>query len=340
MDQVVTARAPAVDLREPALDIRGLRTEFRIGGRWHAAVRDVSLTLHANETLAIVGESGSGKSVTALSVLRLLPGAGARIGAGAVIFAGRDLMRLSEAEMSDVRGNAIAMIFQEPMTSLNPTMTIGDQIAEAIVVHRGAAWAFARAQALRLLDEVKIPAAATRLDDYPHQFSGGMRQRVMIAMALACRPQVLLADEPTTALDVTIQAQVLRQLAELKRAYGMAMLFITHNLGVVAQIADRVAVMYAGAIVEVASVADLFARPMHPYTAALLRAMPRVDRYAKGLEPIPGGVPALTAMPSGCAYAPRCPLKQPGCTAHHPDLLRFRDGHHVRCPVVLPGAGQ
>ena len=340
MAQAVAAQEPVAAAEAAALEIRGLRTEFRIGTQWHAAVRDLSLTLRANETLAIVGESGSGKSVTALSVLRLLPSAGARIAAGAVMFAGRDLTQLSEAEMSNVRGNAIAMIFQEPMTSLNPTMTVGDQIAEAIVIHRGAPWGAARAQALHLLDEVKIPAAAKRLDDYPHQFSGGMRQRVMIAMALACRPQVLLADEPTTALDVTIQAQVLRQLAELKRAYGMAVLFITHNLGVVAQIADRVAVMYAGEIVEVASVADLFARPMHPYTAALLRAMPRVDRDAAGLEPIPGGVPALTAMPAGCFFAPRCPLRQPSCTARHPDLLPFRAGHEVRCPVVLAEAGR
>ncbi|HLH87977.1 MAG TPA: ABC transporter ATP-binding protein [Xanthobacteraceae bacterium] len=340
MDQAVAAKEQVAAADAAVLDIRGLRTEFRIGGQWHAAVRDLSLALRANETLAIVGESGSGKSVTALSALRLLPSAGARIAAGAVMFDGRDLTKLSEAEMSDVRGNAIAMIFQEPMTSLNPTMAIGDQIAEAIVIHRGAAWSSARAQALRLLDEVKIPAAATRLDDYPHQFSGGMRQRVMIAMALACRPQVLLADEPTTALDVTIQAQVLRQLAELKRAYGMAVLFITHNLGVVAQIADRVAVMYAGEIVEAASVADLFARPTHPYTAALLRAMPRVDRDAAGLEPIPGGVPALTAMPTGCFFAPRCPLRQASCTAQHPELLRFPNGHEVRCPVVLAEAAR
>jgi oligopeptide/dipeptide ABC transporter ATP-binding protein len=323
----------------PALDIRGLRTEFRIGGHWYPAVRDLSVALQSNETLAIVGESGSGKSVTALSILRLLPRAGARIGAGSVIFEGSDLTRLSEAEMSDVRGNAIAMIFQEPMTSLNPTMTVGDQIAEAIIIHRKVPWQAARAEALRLLEEVKIPSAARRLDDYPHQFSGGMRQRVMIAMALACRPRVLLADEPTTALDVTIQAQVLRQLDELKRAYGMAVLFITHNLGVVAQIADRVAVMYAGEIVEVAPVEELFAEPTHPYTTALLRAMPRVDRDAEGLEPILGSVPAVASIPPGCAYAPRCPLRQRSCTAQHPDLAVLRGGHSVRCPVILAGAG-
>ncbi len=320
----------------PALDIRNLRTEFRIGGEWYPAVRDVSLALAPNETLAIVGESGSGKSVTALSILGLLPKVGARLGAGEVLFDGRDLAKLSEREMSTVRGNAIAMIFQEPMTSLNPTMTVGEQIAEAIVIHRGGSWGEARAEALRLLREVKIPSAESRLHDYPHQFSGGMRQRVMIAMALACRPKILLADEPTTALDVTIQAQVLLQLAELKQAYGMSVLFITHNLGVVAQIADRVAVMYAGEVVELADVETLFARPLHPYTAALLRAMPRADRDSDSLEPIPGGVPALTALPPGCAYAPRCPLKLTSCEEQRPELLAAGTAAHlVRCPVQL-----
>jgi oligopeptide/dipeptide ABC transporter ATP-binding protein len=320
----------------PLLDIRNLRTEFRVGGRWYAAVRDLSLSLAPNETLAIVGESGSGKSVTALSILRLLPKAGARIGAGQVLFDGRDLARLSDREMSAVRGNAIAMIFQEPMTSLNPTMTVGEQIAEAITIHRGGSQAQAMAEALRLLKEVKIPSAESRLGDYPHQFSGGMRQRVMIAIALACRPKVLLADEPTTALDVTIQAQVLMQLDELKQAYGMSVLFITHNLGVVAQIADRVAVMYAGEVVELASVETLFARPLHPYTAALLRAMPRADQASDNLEPIPGSVPAVTAMPPGCAYAPRCPLKQPSCEERRPELMAAGTTEHlVRCPVRL-----
>jgi peptide/nickel transport system ATP-binding protein len=319
-----------------ALDIRNLRTEFRIGGGWYPAVRDLSLSLAANETLAIVGESGSGKSVTALSILQLLPKAGARIGAGEVLFDGRDLAKLSEREMSTVRGNAIAMIFQEPMTSLNPTMTVGEQIAEAITIHRGGSHAAAMAEALRLLKEVKIPSADSRIHDYPHQFSGGMRQRVMIAMALACRPRILLADEPTTALDVTIQAQVLLQLNELKEAYGMSVLFITHNLGVVAQIADRVAVMYAGEVVELAGVEALFARPMHPYTEALLRAMPRADQSSDSLEPIPGSVPALTAMPRGCAFAPRCPIKQPSCETERPELAAIdATSHLVRCPVRI-----
>jgi oligopeptide/dipeptide ABC transporter ATP-binding protein len=327
--------------QETALEIRGLRTEFRVGGRWYPAVRDLSLSVAKNETLAIVGESGSGKSVTALSILRLLPQAGARIGAGEIQFNGRDLVQLSEREMSTVRGNSIAMIFQEPMTSLNPTMTVGEQIAEAITIHRKVSRAEAMAEALRLLREVKIPSAESRLHDYPHQFSGGMRQRVMIAMALACRPKVLLADEPTTALDVTIQAQVLMQLDELKEAYGMSVLFITHNLGVVAQIADRVAVMYAGEVVELANVDALFAQPTHPYTEALLRAMPRADRATDNLEPIPGGVPAVTAMPAGCAYAPRCPYRQPSCEEERPELLPLNDtGHLVRCPVrLVKGSG-
>src|SRR6185312_3823154 len=228
-----------------------------------------------------------------------------------VLLGGLDLVPLGENEMEKVRGNAISMIFQEPMTSLNPVLPIGFQVAEALRYHTPLSEAKARAQALALLEQVKIPSAARRFDDYPHQFSGGMRQRVMIAMALACSPQVILADEPTTALDVTIQAQVLSLLAELKAAYGMAMIFITHNLGVVASIADRVAVMYAGEIVEIAPVNELFARPTHPYTELLLRSIPRVDRDTGGLSAIAGQVPAIGAMPSGCRFAARCPLREP-----------------------------
>lgn len=319
---------------QPVLELRELRTEFRIGGQWHAAVRGVSLTVHPNETLAIVGESGSGKSVTALSVLRLLPASGARHGAGSVWLDGMEISKISEKDMADLRGDAIAMIFQEPMTSLNPTMTIGDQIAEAIRQHRRVSWREARALALDALNEVKIPAAAKRFDDYPHQFSGGMRQRVMIAMALACKPKVLLADEPTTALDVTIQAQILTLLDDLKTAHGMAVVFITHNLGVVAQIADRVAVMYAGEVVELADAAALFAHPTHPYTEALLRAMPRVDIDTSHLEPIPGSVPPLTNMPGGCAYASRCALREDRCLEIHPMLEALPgSAHQVRCIV-------
>jgi peptide/nickel transport system ATP-binding protein len=245
----------------PILAVEHLVTAFRSGGREHAAVRDVSFAVERNETLAIVGESGCGKSVTALSVMGLVPVANGRIVDGRIRFAGRDLVGLSEEEMRKIRGDRISMIFQEPMTSLNPVLTVGFQVAEAFRYHRDMGRGEANAAALDLLDQVKIPSARQRFGDYPHQFSGGMRQRVMIAMALACRPQLLLADEPTTALDVTIQAQVLSLLAELKTTYGMAMIFITHNLGVVASIADRVAVMYAGEIVEIAPVDELFARP-------------------------------------------------------------------------------
>ncbi|WP_116083849.1 ABC transporter ATP-binding protein [Tropicimonas sp. IMCC34011] len=316
------------------LDIRGLTTEFRVNGRWHAAIQDVDLSLAANETLAVVGESGSGKSVTALSTLRLLPQAGARIGRGEILFEGRDLAKLSERQMAKVRGNDIAMIFQEPMTSLNPTMTVGDQIAEVLMIHRGMSHGAALNEARDLLDEVRVPDPARRVTEYPHQFSGGMRQRAMIAIALACRPKVLLADEPTTALDVTVQHQVLTLLDDLKRERGMGVIFITHNLGVVAQIADRVAVMYAGEIVETADCTRLFANPAHPYTEALLRAMPRVDRRADTLEPIPGSVPSITGRPAGCYFAPRCGYARPEC-GHHPVLGPISGAggsdHQARC---------
>jgi oligopeptide/dipeptide ABC transporter ATP-binding protein len=322
----------------PLLELKALRTEFRIRKQWQAAVRGVSLSLKRNETMALVGESGSGKSVTALSVLRLLPGASARHGGGHVMLEGRDLSTLSEGQMSKVRGNDIAMIFQDPMTSLNPTMTVGNQIAEAVCQHNKMSKAAARQEALAALREVGIPGAEDRLNDFPHQFSGGMRQRVMIAMALACKPKVLIADEPTTALDVTIQAQILALLAQLQAAHGMSVLFITHNLGVVAQIADRVAVMYAGEVVELADVDSLFARPVHPYTQALLRAMPRVDIDLDGFRAIPGRAPTLTAMPTGCAFAARCPSREPQCEREHPELVPVSEGnntHMVRCPVQL-----
>jgi oligopeptide/dipeptide ABC transporter ATP-binding protein len=324
----------------PTLELRNLSTEFRIGGQWHAAIRNVSLSVDKNETLAIVGESGSGKSVTALSILRLMPQAGARHGGGEVLLEGQDVTKLSEKQMARLRGNAMAMIFQEPMTSLNPTMGIGDQIAEAVRLHRKLSWSEARKVALEVLEEVKIPAAAKRFKDYPHQFSGGMRQRVMIAMALACKPKVLLADEPTTALDVTIQAQILTLLDDLKKAYGMSVIFITHNLGVVAQIADRVAVMYGGEVVELADVNELFARPAHPYTEALLRVMPRVDTNAANLEPIPGSVPAITARPAGCTFAARCALREAVCETQHPPLSALPGStQQVRCFVRARQAG-
>ena len=317
----------------PALELHGLRTEFRINGRWHPAVRDLSLTLMRDETLALVGESGCGKSVTALSVMGLVQPPYGRVAAGRIVLEGRDLAGLSEREMERVRGDRMAMIFQEPMTSLNPVMTVGDQVAEALRVHRGLDRAAARARALALFEEVKIPSAAARLREYPHQFSGGMRQRVMIAIALACEPAVLLADEPTTALDVTIQAQVLGLLADLRARHGMAVLFITHNLGVVAQIADRVAVMYAGEIVEAGPVGAIFARPAHPYTRALFSAIPRLDAAAQALSAIPGRVPPLDAMPAGCRFAPRCPLARAGC-GREQVLAEVAAGHAARCHVA------
>ncbi len=319
------------------LSVEHLRTEFRIAGAWHAAVDDVSFSLAPEETLALVGESGCGKSVTALSVMGLVPAPQGRIARGHITLERRELVGLPEATLEKLRGARMAMIFQEPMTSLNPVMTIGAQVAEALMVHQRLSRREAEAKALAVLDEVKIPSAARRFHEYPHQFSGGMRQRVMIAMALACEPAVLLADEPTTALDVTIQAQVLALLADLKGRHGMAMLFITHNLGVVAQIADRVAVMYAGQIVEQAPVAEIFARPAHPYTRALFAAIPRMDRDAQELAAIPGRVPPLDAMPTGCRFAPRCPLARAGC--EQPQVLApFAEGHLARCHVAT-GAG-
>jgi oligopeptide/dipeptide ABC transporter ATP-binding protein len=317
----------------PVLELEDLRTEFRIGSRWRAAVDGVSLHLHAGETLALVGESGCGKSMTALSIMGLVPAPAGRIGGGQILLDGTDLVGLSEARLEKLRGDRMAMIFQEPMTSLNPVMTIGAQVAESLRIHRGLSRAAASAAALAVLEEVKIPSAARRFNDYPHQFSGGMRQRVMIALALACEPALLLADEPTTALDVTIQAQVLGLLADLKAKHGMAMLFITHNLGVVAQIADRVAVMYAGQIVEEAGVHEMFARPAHPYTRALFAAIPRMDLDAQELQAIPGRVPPLDAMPTGCRFQPRCPSARAGCELPQ-TLAPAAPGHTARCHVA------
>jgi len=320
---------------DPILRVENLTTEFRIKGQWHPAIRSLSFTVGRNETLAIVGESGCGKSITALSIMRLIPPAQGRVAAGRVVLADNDLLTLPEARMEKIRGDRMAMIFQEPMTSLNPVMTIGGQIAEAVRYHKGLSKRDARARALELLEWVRIPAAARRYDDYPHQFSGGMRQRVMIAMALACEPDLLLADEPTTALDVTIQVQILALLAELKERRSMGMIFITHNLGVVASIADRVAVMYGGRIIEEADVESLFDRPTHPYTEALLRSMPRVDQPRAELVPIPGQVPPITTETPGCRYADRCPLAQPRCREAMPPLASV-DGsttHRARCWV-------
>ncbi len=316
------------------LTVNGLTTEIRIAGQWHQAVRDVSFAVRQKETVALVGESGCGKSLTALSIMKLLPSGVGRIAAGQVRVDGQDLTNATDAQMERVRGARIGMIFQEPMTSLNPVLTIGFQIAEPLIYHQRLSRAAARDRVVELLELVRIPAAADRLDQYPHQFSGGMRQRVMIAVALACAPKVLIADEPTTALDVTIQAQVLALLADLQRSAGLAVLLITHNLGVVASVADRVLVMYGGDVVESAPVAAFFARPTHPYSAALLAAMPRADRSAEALAPIPGQVPVLPEMPRGCRFQSRCTVREARCSERPPLAAIDTAGTHaVRCWV-------
>jgi len=320
-------------MREQVLRVEDLRVEFRIGAEWYPAVDGVSFTLDRDETLALVGESGCGKSVTALSIMGLVPEPSGRVSAGRILLDETDLRTVDEAKFERLRGDRMTMIFQEPMTSLNPVLSIGSQVAEALRVHRGLSRTDADAKALAVLEEVKIPSARQRFHDYPHQFSGGMRQRVMIAMALACEPTLLLADEPTTALDVTIQAQVLGLLADLKERHGMAMLFITHNLGVVAQIADRVAVMYAGQIVEEAPVQEIFSSPAHPYTRALFATIPRLDRTEQSLAAIAGRVPPLNDMPKGCRFAPRCPLCREGCEAPQV-LLATAPRHLARCHIA------
>ncbi len=315
----------------PLLEVRDLSTQFRIGGGWYAATRGISFDLAPNETLALVGESGCGKSITCQSLLGLIPAAGRT--RGSIRYRGRELVGMPEAELEDLRGKEIAMIFQEPMTALNPVMTVGEQIAESLLVHHVGGRREARAEAVALMERVRIPAARQRYHDYPHQFSGGMRQRIVIAMAMACKPRILLADEPTTALDVTIQAQVLAELRDLCANFEMSMVFITHSLGVVAAIADRVAVMYAGEIVEMAPVDELFANPRHPYTRALLAAIPRVDRSVNDLVAIPGQVPPITRFEEGCRFAPRCEHRMPACTASRPLLAPFgaEEDHRVAC---------
>jgi oligopeptide transport system ATP-binding protein len=306
----------------PLLDVRGLTTRFRTDRGEVTAVDDVSFTLEAGQTLAIVGESGSGKSVTALSLMRLIPQPPGRISGGQILFEGRDLLRLSEEQMRSVRGNRIAMIFQEPMSSLNPSLTVGLQVAEPINVHRKTPWPAAFQAARVLLERVQIPDAESRLHTYPHQYSGGMRQRAMIATALACNPKLIIADEPTTALDVTVQAQILDLLKELTRETGAALILITHDLGLVARYADRVVVMYAGRVVEQAPAADLYRAPQHPYTRGLLASVPRLDGPAgERLVPIDGAPPDLAALPPGCAFAPRCTHALPSCLDNRP-LLR------------------
>jgi len=338
---VAAAAATSPDLDpgsgEAPLRVERLTTSIRIDRRWFDAVRDVSFEVHRRETLALVGESGCGKSLTALSIMGLLPAGVGRVSAGRITVDGVDMTAASDAKAQALRGDRIGMIFQEPMTSLNPVLPVGFQIAESLVEHRGASRREARQRALELMELVRIPAAAQRLDAYAHQFSGGMRQRVMIAIALACGPKVLIADEPTTALDVTIQAQVLALLADLQRREGLAVLLITHNLGVVASVADRVIVMYGGDVVESAPVKQFFRRPTHPYSEALLAAMPRVDQSAAALAPIPGQVPTLPELPTGCRFQSRCPLRIARCAELPPLIpLAAEPDHGVRCWVRAP----
>jgi peptide/nickel transport system ATP-binding protein len=319
------------------LEVKGLKTHFFMRDGVVRAVDGVSFALEKGKTLGIVGESGCGKSVTALSIMGLIPRPPAKIVEGEILFDGRDLTGLSDRQLEDVRGRQIAMIFQDPMTSLNPTIKIGTQITETLRRHMDTSKDAARKRAIELLEEVRIPKASERIDDYPHRFSGGMRQRVMVAIALACNPMLLIADEPTTALDVTIQAQILDLLDELRRDHGMAMIIITHDMGVVAETADDIAVMYAGQIVEQATALDLFDRPEHPYTEALLGALPQLEgdtaEIREGrLVSIPGRPPDLIDPPEACRFGPRCPYAHLGdsCTTEAPQLREIRSGHWVR----------
>lgn len=323
------------------LEVKDLRTYFYTRDGVVRSVDGVSFSISEGETLAIVGESGCGKSVTSLSLLRLIPSPPGKIVSGSILFHGKDLLALSDEEMRDIRGDKISMIFQEPMTSLNPVLTIGRQISEVLELHRHCTKEEARTRILELLKLVNISEPERRIDEYPHQLSGGMRQRIMIAMALACDPEILIADEPTTALDVTIQAQILNLMRELRDRTRAAIILITHDLGVVAEMAQRVVVMYAGRKVEEASVFDLFAKPMHPYTLGLLNSMPRLDDAStKRLVEIPGMVPSMKSEIIGCAFAPRCSVASERCTQESPVLKEHGNGHWVSCwnPVSVGGA--
>jgi peptide/nickel transport system ATP-binding protein len=315
----------------PLVDIKGLRVSFHSDdGRVTHAVDSVDLSVANGATLGLVGESGCGKSVTSLAIMGLLSKQSAEV-TGSIRFDGFDLLEVSDQTLRDLRGNRLAMIFQEPMTSLNPSFTIGEQIIETILRHRGGSRRIARERTIELLRRVHIPSPERRIDEYPHKLSGGMRQRVMIAMALACDPQLLIADEPTTALDVTLQAQILDLMRELKAASGAAIILITHDLGVVAEVCDEVAVMYAGEIVERAPVDELFASPQHPYTVGLLGSIPRLDRRTSHLATIEGMVPNMTRPPLGCRFAARCPFVSDICVAAPPPMVTISPGHWSRC---------
>ena len=324
----------AADSKQRLLDIRGLKTHFKTDDGWLHAVDGVDIAIDRGETVGVVGESGCGKSVTAMSVLKLVPTPPGRIVDGQILWQGRDIVPMNDDAMRAIRMKEIAIVFQEPMTSLNPVYTVGEQIAEGLVLHEGLSKKDALSRAVEMLKLVHIPTPERRVNDYPHQFSGGMRQRVMIAMALSCKPKLLIADEPTTALDVTIQAQILDLLSELKSELGMAIVLITHAMGVVAEVAQRVVVMYAGKVVEEATVEELFAHPRHPYTQGLIRSIPRIDTAATQkirLEAISGTVPKLIAPKEGCRFAPRCKFAMASCTTATPALREVAAGHKVAC---------
>jgi oligopeptide/dipeptide ABC transporter ATP-binding protein len=313
------------------IEVRNLEVQFEVRGVVLRAVDDVSFTIARGETLGLVGESGCGKSVTASAIMRLVPQPPGKIGGGQVLFEGTDLLKLPKKQMRSIRGNRISMIFQEPMTSLNPVYTVGDQVAEVIELHQNLKRREAMAKVVEVFGQVGIPAPETRVNDHPHKMSGGMRQRVMIAMALACNPRLMIADEPTTALDVTIQAQILDLMNKLKEDTGAAILFITHDLGVIAEMAQRVAVMYAGKMMEYASVTNLFDSPKHPYTIGLMTSVPAVSKGRDRLATIPGVVPSLFNIPEGCPYYDRCPDAREVCEEKLPDMIEVEREHWVRC---------
>ena len=325
------ANPPETSPKAPLLSVRNLCLEFHKDGNILPAVENVSFDIAAGETLCLVGESGSGKSVTALSIARLLPMPPARYSEGEILLNGRDVLRMTNAELRQIRGGVVSYVFQEPSASLNPVYPVGKQIKESLKLHRPAA--ANDDEVIRLLKLVGIPAPDSRLKDYPHQMSGGMQQRVMIAMALASQPKLLIADEPTTALDVTIQAQIIELLRELKQTLGMSILLITHNLGIVGDIADRVAVMYAGQMVESGPASDLLTRPLHPYTRALMNSVPQLGADVQRLTAIGGTVPQLGAFPSGCRFHPRCAKAEAECAQHEPEWKEVEPGRWVRCPL-------
>ncbi|MEW4284845.1 ABC transporter ATP-binding protein [Priestia koreensis] len=316
---------------EKVLEIKNLHVSFDTYGGTVKAVRGVEFDLHKGETIAIVGESGCGKSVTSQSIMRLIPKATGRIADGSILFKGNDLTKLKESEMRKIRGSEISMIFQDPMTALNPTITVGEQITEGIMQHTKATKQQAKQKAVEMLELVGISSPKERLKQYPHQFSGGMRQRIVIAMSLVCEPEVIIADEPTTALDVTIQAQILELFRDIQRKTNVSIILITHDLGVVAQVADRVVVMYAGKVVEAGTRREIFYNPQHPYTKGLLNSVPRLDLQGGDLIPIPGSPPDLFSPPTGCAFAPRCPYAMEVCDRVHPNDTIISEGHHTSC---------